>query len=301
MVTLAQRSRGAAFGLLGDLALGDPPTRWHPVGWFGTAMQSVERRVYRDDRASGAVHAGIGLGLGTAAALVCPSGAAATTICAAGRGLARSAHAVADRLDAGDLPGARELLPALAGRDTANLDETAVARAVVESVAENTVDAVVAPAWWALVAGPRGVFVHRAINTMDAMVGYRSDRYLRYGWAAARLDDAAAWIPARLTAALVAAVRPSAARQIVTAVRTQAPQHPSPNSGVAEAAYAAALGVCLGGTTVYSGRVDHRPALGSGRATQPADIRRATALCRDVTFALVGGLAAVSLRDRIRS
>jgi adenosylcobinamide-phosphate synthase len=142
--------------------------------------------------------------------------------------------------------------------------------------------------------------VHRAINTMDAMVGHRSDRYLRYGWAAARLDDAAAWIPARLTAALVAAVRPSAARRVAAAVRHQAPAHPSPNAGVAEAAYAAALGLRLGGTNVYAGRVDHRPELGSGRRARPGDIRRATALCRDVTLALAGGLAAMSLAERMR-
>jgi adenosylcobinamide-phosphate synthase len=189
----------------------------------------------------------------------------------------------------------------LAGRDPSHLNETELARAVVESVAENTVDAIVAPAFWALAAGSRGVFAHRALNTMDAMVGYRSDRYLEYGWAAARLDDAAAWIPARLTAVLVAAVRPASAGQIATAVRLQAPAHPSPNAGVAEAAYAAALGVRVGGTNVYAGKVDRRPILGSGRVPQAADIRRATSLCRDVTLAMVSLLVAGSAIDRLRS
>ena len=294
MVTGARRPGAVAVGLLGDLAIGDPPTRWHPVGWFGTTMTAVERPLYRDARAIGVAHAGAGVALGVAAAALCPSVAAATAVCTAGRTLVRSAHDVADQLDVGDLDGARELLPALAGRDPSQLDEGEIARAVVESVAENTVDAIVAPTFWAAIGGARGAFVHRAINTMDAMVGHRSDRYRRYGWAAARLDDAAAWIPARLTAALVAVVRPSTTRDVMTAVRRQAPAHPSPNSGVAEAAYAAALGVRLGGTNVYAGRVDHRPILGTGRPPAPHDIRRATALCRDITFALVGSLATAS-------
>jgi adenosylcobinamide-phosphate synthase len=212
----------------------------------------------------------------------------------------RSADAVAKQLEAGDLGAARELLPALAGRDPMQLDEKEIARAVVESVAENTVDAIVAPAWWALLAGARGAFAHRAVNTMDAMVGHHSDRYERYGWAAARLDDGAAWIPARLTAALVAIVRPRAARDVITVVREQAPAHPSPNAGVAEAAYAAALGLQLGGSNRYDGRVDHRPPLGYGRCAEPEDIRRATALCRDVTLAIVGGLGAAAAVGRMR-
>ena len=125
---------------------------------------------------------------------------------------------------------------------------------------------------------------------MDAMVGHHDGRYERFGRAAARLDDAAAWIPARLTAVLVAAVRPAAVARIADAVRRQAPAHPSPNAGVAEAAYAAALGLRLGGVTYYIGRADDRPILGDGREPRPDDIRQATRLCRDVTFALVSAL-----------
>ncbi|HWA66227.1 MAG TPA: CobD/CbiB family cobalamin biosynthesis protein [Mycobacteriales bacterium] len=300
MVTVPKRSAAVALGVLTDLALGDPPTRWHPVGWFGTAMTATERRLYRTDRRAGAAHAAAGVCLGIAAARLCPSVTAATAACTAGRGLRRSADLVAGRLEARDLDGARSLLPALAGRDPSGLDAGELSRAVVESVAENTVDAIVAPVWWALVGGARGVFVHRALNTMDAMVGHRSERYLDYGWASARLDDAAAWLPARLTAALVTAVRPAAARAVVTAVREQAPAHPSPNAGVAEAAYAAALGIRLGGTNVYAGNVDHRPILGTGRCPEPGDIRRATALCRDITLALMGSLGAVAAVDRVR-
>jgi adenosylcobinamide-phosphate synthase len=169
---------------------------------------------------------------------------------------------------------------------------------VVESVAENTVDAVVAPALWAAVAGAPGALAHRAANTMDAMVGHRSDRYLRYGWAAARLDDAMAWVPARATAVLVATVRPGAAGAVVRTVRHDAPAHPSPNSGVAEAAFAAALGLRLGGTNRYGGRIEHRPALGDGRAPRPGDIERTVELAGDVGLALVAALLAAGLVRR---
>jgi adenosylcobinamide-phosphate synthase len=170
-----------------------------------------------------------------------------------------------------------------------------MARAVVESVAENTVDAVVAPAWWAAVAGAPGALGCRAVNTMDAMVGHRSDRYLRYGWASARLDDAVAFVPARMTAVLVAMVRPRAASAIWRAVRTQAASHPSPNAGVAEAAFAAALDIRLGGVNHYGDRIEHRPALGTGRDVEPGDISRAVGLSNDVTAALAVALVLVGL------
>src|SRR5205807_9830027 len=118
----------------------------------------------------------------------------------------------------------------------------------------------------------------------------RSPRYGRYGWAGARLDDVAAWVPARVTAAAVAAVRPGAARVVWRAVRDDAPGHPSPNAGVAEAAFAAALGLRLGGENRYGDRVELRPALGHGRPAEPADIARSVRLSRDVTLVLVGAL-----------
>ncbi len=290
------RARAVAVGLLADLLVGDPPPPWHPVGWFGTAMAGAERVLYRDARSAGVAHAGIGALVGWAAARACPSTAVATGICVAGRGLTRAAHEVADRLADDDLDGARELLPGLAGRDPANLDRAEITRAVVESVAENTVDAIVAPACWAVLAGAPGVFVHRAVNTMDAMVGHRNRRYQRYGWAAARLDDAAAWLPARLTACLVATVRPHATARIGRVVRDQASAHPSPNAGVAEAAYAAALDIQLGGTNRYGEAIEHRPRLGNGPPPTPVDIRRATRLCRDVTLAAIALLATMPAR-----
>jgi adenosylcobinamide-phosphate synthase len=192
---------------------------------------------------------------------------------------------VAAPLEAGDLDVARDRLPTLVGRDPAGLGTAELARAVVESVAENTVDAVIAPAMWAAAAGAAGALAYRAVNTLDAMVGHRSPRYARFGWAAARADDVAGWLPARLTALLVAGVRPRAAAAVLTAVRAQAPAHPSPNAGVAEAAFAAALGVRLGGTNFYEGRPECRATLGSGPAPRVADIARAVRLSRDVTAA----------------
>jgi adenosylcobinamide-phosphate synthase len=175
------------------------------------------------------------------------------------------------------------------------MDEAEMARAVVESVAENTVDAVVAPAFWAAVGGAPGALGYRAVNTMDAMVGHRSPRYQAYGWASARLDDAAGYVPARLTAALVAGVRPGRAADIWRAVRSQAPAHPSPNAGVAEAAFAAALGLRLGGCNRYGERVEHRPWLGQGRPAARSDIQPAVRLSDDVNWLLTAVLGAAGL------
>ncbi|MGH9022986.1 MAG: CobD/CbiB family cobalamin biosynthesis protein, partial [Acidimicrobiia bacterium] len=185
--------------------------------------------------------------------------------------------------------------------DVAHLDRAEVARAAIESVAENTVDAVVAPALWALVGGARVVFAYRAVNTLDSMVGYRDPRYARFGWAAARADDVANWVPARLTAFLVAASRPRRAATVWRTVRRDAPAHPSPNAGVAEAAFAGALGLRLGGPTVYRGRSDPRPYLGDGRDPAPEDIADAVRLSDQVTVRLGGALVASALVLRTRA
>jgi adenosylcobinamide-phosphate synthase len=161
--------------------------------------------------------------------------------------------------------------------------------AAIESVAENTVDAVVAPLFWAAVGGVGAAIAHRAINTLDAMIGHRSPRYERFGWAAARLDDAAAFVPARLTVGLVALLRPD--RPVFGLVRRDAPRHPSPNAGWAEAAFASALGVRLGGPLTYEGRREKRPFLNSGgRPPVPDDLRRAVRLSAAVGAAAAFGL-----------
>jgi adenosylcobinamide-phosphate synthase len=193
------------------------------------------------------------------------------------------------------------LLPALVGRDPAGLDGPAIARAAVESVAENTTDAIVAPALWTLAAGAAGAFVHRAGDTLDSMVGYRDGTYRRFGTAAARVDDVLAWAPARATAGLVALARPSRAGDVVRAVRRDAPAHPSPNAGVAEAAFAAALGLQLGGgENRYGDRVECRPLLGRGREPEAADIAKAVDLSRDLTWLLAAMLGAAGLAGRSR-
>ena len=292
------RPAAAALGLLLDRAFGEPPARLHPVSWFGQAMLLAERADYRDSRAAGAVHALIGVAAGVGAGALLGSAALGTGLAVAGRSLGESALTVGQALDRGDLAAARAALPALVGRDPAGLDEAEIARAVVESVAENTVDAVVAPAFWAAVCGAPGALGYRAVNTLDAMVGHRSTRYHAYGWASARLDDAANYLPARLTAALVAAVRPGSAADIWRAVRGQAPAHPSPNAGVAEAAFAAALGLRLGGCNRYGDRVEHRPWLGQGRPAARSDIGPAVRLSSDVSWLLTAGLATAGLAGR---
>lgn len=289
------RAAAVAAGLGLDRLVGEPPDGVHPVARFGSLMGTLERLTYSDGRPRGVAYAVTGIGVaafsGTALSAAArgrrhESIALATAVTVAGRALGDTAARIGDSLASGDLVTARAALPSLVGRDPAGLDEKEIARAVVESVAENTVDAVVAPALWTLAGGVPAAFAYRAINTLDAMVGHRSPRYERFGWASARLDDSAAWVPARATAALVAIVRPLAAGPVWRAVRDQAPAHPSPNAGVAEAAFAAALGVTLGGTNTYGGRIDRRPDVGSGPPASPVDIGRAVRLSRDVTAAL---------------
>jgi len=287
------RPLAAAAGLALDRLLPEPPTTVHPVALFGIVMTGLERRIHRDARGAGIVYALAGIAVGLGAGVVVRSTALATSSAVAGRALAVTAGDVGEALGADDVVRARELLPSLVGRDPSGLVSGEIARAVVESVAENTVDAVVAPAFWGAVAGAPGALGYRSVNTLDSMVGHRSLRYANFGWASARLDDALAWVPARLTAVLVAAVRPQAARAVWGAVRRQAPAHPSPNAGVAEAAFAAALGVRLGGSNTYGDRTEDRPALGMGRPPGVDDIGAAVRLSGDVTAALAGVLALI--------
>jgi len=278
-------------GIVADLVVGEPPLSPHPVRLFGSFMNSVERHLWADDRARGVAHAALGVAASATAGGLLGSTAGATYLSVAGRALREAATAVADSLAAGDLAGARVGVRALVGRDPDSLDEAGIARAVVESVAENTVDAVVAPALAGALGGAPGALAYRGVNTLDSTVGYRNERYARYGWASARLDDLANWVPARVTAGLVAVVRPGAAGGVWRAVRDDAPAHPSPNAGVAEAAFAAALGLELGGVTVYAGVVEDRPHLGRGRPPEVHDVVAACRLSRDVTVALAAALA----------
>ncbi|MFJ2610173.1 cobalamin biosynthesis protein [Streptomyces sp. NPDC087425] len=295
---------GAAAGLLGDQLLGDP-RRGHPVAAFGRAAGAVERVLWRDHRGWGALHtavcAGGAVALGALAARALRDSrtgslaltAAATWAVVGGTSLAREARTVGRALEAGDLAGARARLPHLCGRDPQALDADALARAVVESVAENTSDAVVGALVWGAVAGVPGLLGFRAVNTLDAMVGHKSARHRRYGWASARLDDVVGWPGARLTAVL-AAVAGSDPRGALRAWRADAAKHPSPNAGPVEASFAGALGVRLGGTLAYAGRVEHRPVLNGavGRPVTVPDIERAVRLSRRVGLLALGVSAA---------
>jgi adenosylcobinamide-phosphate synthase len=297
MVTrpFARRALAAAGGLAADRAVGEPPDFAHPVIAFARFMGVVEQRVYRDSTGAGTAYAVGGLALGAGAGLVVGSTGTAVAVCAAGRMLRREASEVQRSLEHADLEHARTQLPALCGRDPSELDESGLAAAVIESVAENTVDAVVGPALWGALFGAPGALAYRAVNTMDAMVGHHNDRYERFGRGAARLDDAANLVPARLTALLVAAVHPSRAAAVQRIVCRDAAAHPSPNAGVAEAAFAAALELELGGAVRYGERVERRPRLGDGPRPGPGDIARAVRLAGRVELACAALLAAPAL------
>lgn len=287
------RAAGVLVGYLADRALGDP-RRGHPVAAFGTAAAALENLTYRESRAAGAVHVGVLIGslglLGAAAQRAAGRGggpcsiavtAAATWVCLGGTSLARTGLAMSELLERGDVEGARGLLPSLCGRDPASLDGVGLTRASLESVAENTSDAQVAPLLYAAAGGVPAVLAYRGINTLDAMVGYRSPRYLRFGWAAARLDDMANYIAARVTASLAVVLAPLVGGSPTGAARAwrrDAGRHPSPNAGAVEAAFAGALGVRLGGPTQYGHELQIRPTLGDGREPTVADLRRAVAL-----------------------
>lgn len=286
---------GVLVGYAADLALADP-RRGHPVAALGRVAAGLERVTYRDGRAAGALHVAALVGavtlLGAAAQRAAErrgglwataATAGATWACLGGTSLARTGLDMAELLERGDVAGARRLLPSLCGRDPARLDAAGLARAALESVAENTSDAEVAPLLWAAAGGAPAVLAYRCVNTLDAMIGHRSPRYLRFGWAAARLDDAANYAAARATAGLVVLCAPLVGGSPAGALRAwrrDAARHPSPNAGVVEAAFAGALGVRLGGPTRYHHELQIRPALGDGRAPEAADLRRAVMLSR---------------------
>jgi adenosylcobinamide-phosphate synthase len=287
-----------ALGGGADLVFGDP-RRGHPVAAFGRAAAALEGVAHRPTRRAGAAYAGLLVGAVVVVAALLerrlprtPIRAVALWTALGARSLMREAGAVADLVEAGDVAGARRRITSLVGRDPDALDAAGLCAAAIESVAENTVDAVVAPMLWTAVAGAPGALGHRAVNTLDAMVGHRSPRYARFGTAAARADDLANWPAARLTAAL-AVLLGGDRRAALHAWRFDAPGHPSPNAGRAEAAFAGALGIRLGGTLAYGGRVEQRPRLGDGREPEPEDVRRAVRLAWKVSAA-AAALAALA-------
>ncbi|OMC09710.1 adenosylcobinamide-phosphate synthase [Mycolicibacter heraklionensis] len=285
------RALGLALGYAADRVWGDP-RRLHPVAGFGACALTMERRTYRDNRAGGIAHVlmlvGGAVGLAYAAEQATRAPWARTVLTAAvtwavlgGRSLEREADTVHAFLAAGDLDSARARVRNLVGRDTTALEPDEIARAVVESVAENTSDAVVASLVWGAAAGVPGLVAHRCANTLDAMIGHRNARYARFGWAAARLDDLLGLPAARFSGVLAAALGPDPAGAL-RAWHRDARRHPSPNAGVVEASFAGALGLQLGGVNTYGNRREDRARLGCGRAPVPSDIPRTTRLARRV-------------------
>jgi adenosylcobinamide-phosphate synthase len=264
-----------------DLLLGDPQWLPHPVramGRLALGLEWLSRRALGSTRLAGsvaafAVYASAGLaawGLMELAAMLHPWAADVVAVlliytAIAPRDLARHSMAVFRALQADDLAEARRRVGAIVGRDTDRLDAAGIARATVESVAESTVDGVTAPLFFAVVAGPVGAVVYRAVNTLDSMFGHQDERYGRFGWAAARVDDVANYLPARLTAPLMALAAALLRLRGVATLRMvlrDGRSHASPNAGLAEAAMAGALGVQLGGTNYYDGEPLERPTIG---------------------------------------
>jgi len=264
-----------------DFVMGDP--RWFPhpvrlIGRFALFMETPLRKAFRNQRLAGtmivmlvaAVALLCAYGLIRIAGLVHPLAADVVSIVLlyttfAARDLAGHSMDVYRKLKDGDLAAARSKAALLVGRDTEHLDEGEIVRATVESVAENTVDGVTAPLFFAVIAGPLGAMLYKVINTLDSTFGYKNERYREFGWASARMDDLANFIPARLTAVLIPAAAAILCLKPLNAFRIlfrDGRKHPSPNSGLAEAAVAGALGVQFGGLNYYFGSPSERPTIG---------------------------------------
>ena len=285
-----------------DLLFGDPRRLPHPVVGIGRLVNGLERLLYdriRPRRFGGlmlvlltlaAVGAAAWGALALAARLHPYLGLFATVwlawTCLAARELHRQSAAVIDRLASGDLDGARQALGMIVGRETAGLDEQAILRACLETVAENSSDGIVAPLFYLGLGGPVAGILYKAVSTMDSMVGYKNDRYREFGRAAARLDDLLNWLPARLTALLIVASSVPlglAAGDAWRIMRRDAHKHASPNAGLPEAAAAGALGVQLGGPARYFGQWQEKPTFGDpGRLLTVDDYRRMVKLMYNV-------------------
>jgi adenosylcobinamide-phosphate synthase len=267
-----------------DLLLGDPEWLPHPVRWFGRLIRFGERRLPSTELAGAALTCSlvtIAWGLGMPRYATWQVLLAWTTL--ATRSLLDEASSVIRALEAGDIQLARQRLSRIVGRDTAHLDESEISRAVIETLAESACDGIVAPMFWLAAGGVPAAMAHKAINTLDSMIGHFEPPYRDFGRVAARLDDVANYIPARLTALGIIAV----AQRGYDAWRLDGAKHASPNAGQSEAAMAGALGVRLGGANSYDGEVNDAPILNAAaRAPTVSDARKALR-----TVAIVSGLA----------
>jgi adenosylcobinamide-phosphate synthase len=298
-----------ASALLLDALFGEPPQAFHPTVLMGRAISAFERSALKRKNPGPRRLAGIALALslptlvfvstrkilGAApGGLRWPIGVALISTTLSMRGLAEAAGNVEQALRERRLEVARSRVGDFVGRDTEGIREPEVCRAAVESVAENTSDGVVAPMFYGFLFGAPGALAYRAVNTLDSMVGHPQPPYTDFGWASARLDDLANLVPSRVTALCVATVsgRPQATLRIAN---RYGPLTRSPNAGVAEAAFAGALGVRLGGTNTYGGVMRKGPTLGEGRPPTSDDIRRAVSLMRRCCM-LLAALALLKAR-----
>ncbi len=298
-----------------DLVLGDP--RWlpHPVrgiALLAACLEGITRRMIPPERLAGVLTAlsvyttagVVAWGVIRLAGLAHPlagdiAGVLVIYTTIAARDLAAHSMAVYRPLSRGELAEARKQVRRIVGRDTEDLDEAGISRAAVESVAESTVDGITAPLFYALCFGPIGAMVYRTINTLDSTFGYTTERYIRFGWASARIDDAANFVPARITGPLIAVAAALVGHRGARALRIMlrdGRNHSSPNAGVVEAAMAGALGVQLGGLNYYQGEPVDKPTLGDATAPLAAQhIVRANALM----FATTGLFLAFGLATRL--
>lgn len=293
-------------GMALDLAFGWPDRLYscvgHPVTWLGRAISALERRLNtgspRRRRTSGVVTVLlivlISAGPASALQLALPEGWTGILIGSvlvwpliAVRSMHEHVAAVARPLATGDLAAARHAVSMIVGRNPEHMDSSAVARAATESLAENTSDGIVAPLFWGALLGLPGIYAYKAINTMDSMIGHRTNQYEAFGKAAARLDDIVNWLPARLTGLAYACVSARPMRGVRLMLH-DAPKHRSPNAGWPEAAIAAALDIRLSGPRIYNDRIAQEPWLNAGAGEpQPGDLDRVLSLYRRV-MALCG-------------
>lgn len=284
----------------------------HPVTWMGALIGWLDRELNTGEarRWKGVVMLGFLLATCLAVSLLVVSvtrripfgfvleGLLASTLLAQ-KELGRAVKAVANGLSM-SLEAGRDAVRHIVGRDPEALDESGVAKAAIESLAESTSDGIVAPLFWLLLLGLPGIALYKAINTADSMIGHKSERYLEFGWASARLDDLVNWIPARLTALLIAAsaffVREADPEAAWSMALRDAAKHASPNAGWPEAAFAGALGFALGGPRSYQGEVHDLPVFGEGRsALTPADILKSLELYWMAMNLLLGATVVVAL------
>lgn len=292
-------------GYILDLVAGDPERFPHPIRWIGRLIKSLEALLRKTNpdrgRAAGVILAVLTVSIvyGTSLLALYISYEVSPYLCfvvsalfvwtgLSVKSLADEAKGVLKALDAGGIEAARIRLSRIVGRDTGGLSEGDVLRATVETVSENTSDGIIAPLFYLALGGPALMMAYKAVNTLDSMVGYKNAKYKDFGWFSARLDDAANYIPARLSGALAVSASfilgynwRGSARIMLRDGRN----HPSPNSGVSEAAFAGALGLQLGGSSSYGGVVSVKPSIGDAlRPFEPASVMNAISLMRASAF-----------------